>query len=106
MRNLYTWITFISGIRKSVTCIEGICRPVRSNGYTDPCNEICGQASCADATDPGPCDLTNQLESFTGNIDLKLNGKLLFHLEFFMHRNIRFLYFLLNVGLKLVMNNF
>ena len=48
---------------------------MKSSGYTDPCQEICGQSSCAEAKDPGTCDLTKQLPGFTGDKDLKLNGE-------------------------------
>jgi hypothetical protein len=54
--------------------MDGICRPVKSGGYTDPCNEICGQSSCTDAKDPGTCDLTKQLPAFTGDKEIYLNG--------------------------------
>jgi hypothetical protein len=68
-------------MKRSVNCINGLCRPVRSGGYTDPCNEICGQSSCTDAKDPGTCDLTKQLPAFTGDKEIYLNGTFQFNLS-------------------------
>jgi len=38
------------------------------------CQQICGQATCSNAKDPGTCDLTKQLPGFTGDKEIYLNG--------------------------------
>ena len=40
-----------------VQCENGFCHPVTSKGYTDSCQEICGESSCKDAILPVDCDL-------------------------------------------------
>jgi len=43
-----------------VTCENGLCRPVKSEGYNNTCKEICGETNCDAAVLPVDCDFTKQ----------------------------------------------
>ena len=62
-----------AGKKTHAQCISGICTVLQQN--PNACEEICGKPSCSDAVPTEPCDLTNQLQNFTGTVEISLNGK-------------------------------
>jgi hypothetical protein len=63
------------GIKSQVVCINSICTRMSTDWSKQGCQQICGQASCSNAKDPGTCDLNKQLSAFTGEKEIYLNGK-------------------------------
>ncbi len=47
----------LNGLKKSLTCTDGMCYPKNNVGYQDACEVICGKKSCKDAVIPKPCSL-------------------------------------------------
>jgi hypothetical protein len=62
------------GIKSEVVCINSICTRMSTDWSKQGCQQICGQATCSNAKDPGTCDLTKQLPGFTGDKEIYLNG--------------------------------
>ncbi len=82
---------FIGLSSKKIVCKNGKCRPDKSAGYSDACEEICGFSSCLDAQpDPGVCDLTKFIgESASGRQKLCFNSKRNLKLDCLVQQNLK-----------------
>ena len=70
-----------AGKKTRAQCVSGICTVLQQN--PNACEEICGKPSCSDAVATKPCDLNKQLQNFTGNDKISLNGKTFLKLLWF-----------------------
>jgi len=47
----------LNGYTRDLLCDNGMCIPIRPEGYKDSCVAICGYESCKNAVIPKPCNL-------------------------------------------------